>query len=89
MKYNVNFALCNAHLFECTSPCRELDRERANLERQEKKVIADIKKTAKTGQMVKLPIGVVIWVAEPFLHRVGLAKQEYYMNLWDVHYRST
>ncbi len=31
---------------------RELDRERGKLERQEKKIIADIKKMAKTGQMV-------------------------------------
>jgi charged multivesicular body protein 2A len=31
---------------------RDLDRERANLEQQEKKVIADIKKMAKMGQMV-------------------------------------
>ena len=31
---------------------RELDRERNKLEQQEKKIIADIKKMAKTGQMV-------------------------------------
>lgn len=31
---------------------RDLDRERAKLEQQEKKVIADIKKMAKLGQMV-------------------------------------
>jgi len=30
---------------------RELDRERTKMEAQEKKVIGDIKKTAKTGQM--------------------------------------
>merc|ERR1712014_163251 len=30
---------------------REMDRERVKMEQQEKKVIADIKKTAKTGQM--------------------------------------
>merc|ERR1712014_431858 len=30
---------------------REMDRERVEMEQQEKKVIADIKKTAKTGQM--------------------------------------
>lgn len=41
----------------CTLLCiavqviRELDRERTALERQEKKLIADIKKMAKTGQM--------------------------------------
>lgn len=33
---------------------RELDRERGALERQEKKLILDIKKMAKTGQMVCL-----------------------------------
>ena len=31
---------------------RELDRERAAMERQEKKIVADIKKLAKQGQMV-------------------------------------
>ena len=31
---------------------RELDRERNRLEMQEKKIIADIKKTAKMGQLV-------------------------------------
>uniref|UniRef100_A0A3B3ZJ12 Charged multivesicular body protein 2A n=1 Tax=Periophthalmus magnuspinnatus TaxID=409849 RepID=A0A3B3ZJ12_9GOBI len=34
---------------------RELDREKAKLEQQEKKIIADIKKMAKQGQMLKLP----------------------------------
>ena len=33
---------------------RDLDRERMYLEQQEKKVIADIKKMAKMGQMVNL-----------------------------------
>lgn len=31
---------------------RELDRERVKMEQQEKKVIADLKKMAKEGQMV-------------------------------------
>lgn len=31
---------------------RDLDRERSKLEQQEKKIIADIKKMAKQGQMV-------------------------------------
>lgn len=34
---------------------RELDRERANLERQQEKLIKDIKKAAKEGQMVAFP----------------------------------
>uniref|UniRef100_A0A3B3S396 Charged multivesicular body protein 2A n=1 Tax=Paramormyrops kingsleyae TaxID=1676925 RepID=A0A3B3S396_9TELE len=34
---------------------RDLDRERQRLEQQEKKIIADIKKMAKQGQMLKLP----------------------------------
>lgn len=33
---------------------RELDRERGRLEMQEKKIITDIKKMAKMGQMVSL-----------------------------------
>lgn len=32
---------------------RDLDRERAKMEQQEKKIIADIKKYAKMGQMVR------------------------------------
>ena len=32
---------------------RDLDRERARMDQQEKKIIADIKKMAKEGQMVK------------------------------------
>lgn len=32
---------------------RDLDRERTKLEQQEKKIIADIKKMAKQGQMVQ------------------------------------
>jgi charged multivesicular body protein 2A len=35
---------------------RELDRERVKLENQEKKLVADIKKSAKTGQMGPLRI---------------------------------
>jgi len=35
-----------------TKAMRELDRERQRMEQQEKKVIADIKKMAKAGQMV-------------------------------------
>lgn len=31
---------------------RDLDRERQHMEQQEKKIIADIKKMAKQGQMV-------------------------------------
>eukprot|EP00095_Tigriopus_kingsejongensis_P009321 maker-scaffold486_size158769-snap-gene-0.27 protein:Tk09321 transcript:maker-scaffold486_size158769-snap-gene-0.27-mRNA-1 annotation:"charged multivesicular body protein 2a" len=34
-----------------TKAMRELDRERAKMEQQEKKIIADIKKMAKAGQM--------------------------------------
>lgn len=33
---------------------RDLDRERTHLEQQEKKVVADIKKMAKQGQMVTI-----------------------------------
>ena len=38
---------------------RDLDRERARMEQQEKKVIADIKKLAKDGQMVRLNLSVL------------------------------
>ena len=42
-------------MFVSNNGChRELDRERGKLEQQEKKIIADIKKMAKTGQMVYL-----------------------------------
>lgn len=33
---------------------RDLDRERQKMEQQEKKIIADIKKMAKMGQMVRI-----------------------------------
>jgi len=35
-----------------TKAMRDLDRERARMEQQEKKIITDIKKMAKEGQMV-------------------------------------
>ena len=35
---------------------RELDRERSQLERQEKKLVVDIKKMAKSGQMEAVKI---------------------------------
>jgi len=41
---------------------RDLDRERAHLEQQEKKVIVDIKKMAKMGQMVRRTLFVVVVV---------------------------
>ena len=37
-----------------TKAMRDLDRERGKMEQQEKKIIADIKKMAKLGQMVRL-----------------------------------
>lgn len=40
---------------------RELDRERTTLQNQEKKLIGDIKKSAKAGQMVRS-------YTFPFLH---------------------
>jgi charged multivesicular body protein 2A len=41
-----------AHQRALNKAQRELDREKMKLEQQEKKIIADIKKTAKAGQMV-------------------------------------
>ena len=38
-----------------TRAIRELDRERTNLQNQEKKLVLDIKKMAKEGQMVRTP----------------------------------
>ena len=45
--------------------CRDLDRERTKLEAQEKKIIADIKKMAKQGQMV-LQINLILAILEKF-----------------------
>ena len=39
-----------------TQVIRELDRERSQLERQEKKLVVDIKKMAKSGQMEAVKI---------------------------------
>lgn len=46
-----------------TRAIRELDRERTNLQNQEKKLIADIKKMAKEGQVVRMghDRGIVHW----------------------------
>ena len=44
----------SSHLMPSSITCqvmRELDRERSQLERQEKKLVVDIKKMAKSGQM--------------------------------------
>jgi charged multivesicular body protein 2A len=41
------------HQRALTKAQRELDRERNKLEQQEKKLIVDIKKSAKAGQMVR------------------------------------
>ena len=48
----------HGHIVLCILPqvIRELDRERSALERQEKKLIGDIKKMAKTGQMEAVKI---------------------------------
>ena len=48
---------------------RELDRERAKMEQQEKKIIADIKKMAKQGQMdaVKIMAKVILTEVVGFL----------------------
>ena len=42
-----------------TKAQRELDRERNNLEKQEKKLVQDIRKGAKAGQMVLLILLVI------------------------------
>ncbi|KAL2912331.1 ESCRT-III subunit protein did4 [Polyrhizophydium stewartii] len=47
--------LLKQHQRALTKAQRDLDRERAKLEQQEKKLIADIKKTAKAGQMPPRP----------------------------------
>ena len=43
------------HQRSLTKAMRDLDRERQKLEQQEKKVIAEIKKSARAGQMVRFP----------------------------------
>ena len=51
---------CSPYHTGCTSllpqVIRELDKERTQLERQEKKLVADIKKMAKSGQMEAVKI---------------------------------
>ena len=44
---------------------RELDRERAKMEQQEKKIIADIKKMAKQGQMDAVKIMAKVRISKP------------------------
>lgn len=43
---------------------RDLDRERARMEQQEKKIIADIKKMAKEGQMVRPKNIIPTWIQD-------------------------
>lgn len=49
---------------------RDLDREKMRMEQQEKKIIADIKKLAKDGQMVSKVLSsryiVTHWIFSPF-----------------------
>lgn len=40
-----------------TRAVRDIDREKTNLEKQEKKLIAEIKKNAKAGQMGAVKVG--------------------------------
>jgi charged multivesicular body protein 2A len=44
--------VCREHQRTLTRAIRDLERERGKLQQQEKKLIADIKKSAKEGQMV-------------------------------------
>ena len=46
---------------------RELDRERAKMEQQEKKIIADIKKMAKQGQMDAVKIMAKVSLLKNFI----------------------
>lgn len=63
------------HQRAITKAQRELDRERERLERQEKKLIADIKKSAKANQMVT-DYGVVLTSAVSYLlHPVALLER--------------
>ena len=48
---------------------RDLDRERQHMEQQEKKIIVDIKKMAKQGQMVTMHLLTVYWTIVLFLTR--------------------
>ena len=53
---------------------RELDRERTKMEQQEKKIIADIKKMAKQGQMdaVKVMAKVIIQYSNRIVSQSGV-----------------
>jgi len=60
----ISFRLVHSH--------RELDRERMGLEQQEKKIVIDIKKMAKEGQMVRIRGSDA---NEPALHRIHTRHQ--------------
>ena len=51
---------------------RDLDRERVKMEGQEKKVIADIKKMAKQGQMVSRKFFILLSSLEGLSYVVGI-----------------
>lgn len=58
-----------------TRAVRDIDREKTNLEKQEKKLIGEIKKNAKAGQMgavkVRLSTGIILRLEDEAMYRYG------------------
>ena len=59
---------------------RELDRERAKMEQQEKKIIADIKKMAKQGQMDAVKIMAKVRIFKQL--KIFGRKKAFFSQLW-------
>ena len=59
---------------------RELDRERSKMEQQEKKIIADIKKMAKQGQMDAVKVMAKVC----YLIQSKVVSTSYFSRLWQL-----
>ena len=59
---------------------RELDRERSKMEQQEKKIIADIKKMAKQGQMDAVKVMAKVC----YLIQSKVVSTSYQTRLWQL-----
>jgi uncharacterized protein Yka (UPF0111/DUF47 family) len=61
---------------------RDLDRERAKMEQQEKKIINDIKKMAKDGQMVNPQLFQYLFSLEVIVHHFTKLSSSLFAFRW-------
>lgn len=62
---------------------RDLDRERQKMEQQEKKVINDIKKLAKEGQMVPIYLKCLkVYIYTKSTYLIGRMQLKLWLKIW-------